>query len=91
MKKQINWDCSKKENELITKIVNRACEGHKVIIKIDLSMDIVATHCNGTKLDLEKFFAFDDFNFYHDIFGIMRYINRTTGKLDNCFLPRCSE
>lgn len=33
----------------------------------------------------------DDFNFAHDVAGIRRRINRTTGKLENYFLPRFAQ
>ena len=55
-----------------------------------LEMDISACHSNGCPLDFEKLLGFDKFNFMHDIVGISSNINRTTGKLKNCFLPRCS-
>jgi hypothetical protein len=54
-------------------------------------MDITATHLNGTPLDLDKFLKFDSPDFGHDIYGIMRFIDRNTGKLTNGFLPRCSK
>ena len=87
---QINFDCKKEDHELISKIVDRVIKEHKSIKKMDLSMDITAVHCNDTKIDLGKLFNADDFNFYHDVFGIMRHIDRRTGKLQDCFLPRCS-
>ncbi len=43
-------------------------------------------------LRLADLLAADDFNFAHDVFGIMRHIDRRTGRLDNHFVPRfCSE
>ncbi len=57
---------------------------------LDLTMDIEAAHCNGCPLDLAKFLAFDDANFSHDLGGIRRHINRETGELGDCFLPRCA-
>lgn len=33
--------------------------------------------------------AADDFNFWHDINGIQRNLDRQTGRLQNRFLPRC--
>lgn len=53
-------------------------------------MDVTACHANGCPLDLEKLLHADAFNFSHDVFGIARYINRNTGKLENCFVPRCA-
>lgn len=51
-------------------------------------MDIDACHSNGCSLQLDKLLNADDANFAHDVFGIRRFIDRTTGKLDGCFLPR---
>lgn len=54
-------------------------------------MTIVAVHINHIELDLIKLLNFDDFNFYHDINGMLKNINIETGKLDNFFMPRCSK
>jgi len=53
-------------------------------------MDIDACHCNGNPLKLQELLEADDFNFGHDVFGIRANIDRTTGKLQNCFVPRYS-
>ena len=53
-------------------------------------MDVTACHANGTKLDLEKLLNFPDFDFLHDVAGIRNCIDRETGKLTKCFLPRCA-
>jgi len=87
----INWNAPKSEHELIGKIVKRAVKELDEIVVMDLNMDVTATHCNGTPLDLEKLLAFDEFNFSHDIYGIMDHIDRTNGKLTRGFLPRCSK
>jgi hypothetical protein len=87
----LNWEITKEENVLIQSIVERAFTHDQISNHLDpmtLQMDITATHCNGTKLDLERFLKSDDFNFIHDIVGIINHINRYTGKLSNCFLPR---
>jgi hypothetical protein len=55
---------------------------------IDADMDICATHLNGCPLKLEELLAADDMNFAHDVFGIRRHIDRTTGELQDCFVPR---
>ena len=52
-------------------------------------MDISATHLH-CPLDLDQLLKFDDFNFAHDITGISFNLDRVTGKLENCFLPRCA-
>jgi hypothetical protein len=51
-------------------------------------MDIAACNANGCKLKLEEFLAAPGFDFIHDVIGIQRHINRETGQLGDCFLPR---
>lgn len=53
-----------------------------------LMMDLEACHSNDCKLKLQELLETDDFNFMHDINGIQHHIDRETGKLVNCFLPR---
>lgn len=56
--------------------------------RINLTMDLTACHANGCPLDFRKLLDFDDFNFAHDVGGISRHIDRSTGALGGCFLPR---
>ena len=88
---EIKFETTKEEDVLISRITQRA----KVLLKIkdvgSLQMDLSATHCNCTPIDFEKLLAFDDFNFSHDIYGIMDTIDRTNGQLTHGFLPRCSK
>ena len=86
----VKFKTTKKSHELISQIVDRASQKFAIEDRMNLFMDITATHCNGTPLDLEKFLGFDDFNFAHDIYGIMNHIDRNTGKISR-FLPRCSK
>lgn len=55
-----------------------------------LLMDLTAADgVNGNlPLDWERLLAADDFNFFHDVGGIRRHMNRFTGKLGNSFTPR---
>ena len=59
--------------------------------RLEMEMDLVATHSNGCPLNFRSLINFDDFNFFHDLVGIQNNINRKTGKLDNHFLPRCAK
>lgn len=88
----INFNCTKEDNDLIRQIVSRAKESYSTenYDQLDMEMDITAAHCNGMPLDLEKFFGFPDFDFFHDIFGIHNHLSRKTGKLGDFFLPRCA-
>lgn len=88
----INWESTKEEFETIAKIAKRANAMAKQLnVKYELmtiNMDISACHLNGCELRLNELLNADNSNFAHDIFGIRANINRKTGKLENCFLPR---
>ena len=83
----IDWNTTKEERLIIFQISSRAVS----LIGADLlttTMDIVAVHLNGCPLDLNELAAADDFSFIHDIEGIARHLDRATGRLQNCFVPR---
>jgi len=42
-------------------------------------------------LDFPRLEEFSDFSFAHDIMGIGRHLDPDTGKIGNCFLPRCAK
>lgn len=86
----INWKATEEDSKLIDAILDRAiAEGHlKPRNRMNTEMDITACHLNGTPLRLADWLAADQFNFAHDLYGIDENMNRETGKLDNCFLPR---
>jgi len=86
----INWKTTKEEDILIRKIVDRATGLYPTLDTMTLDMDITACHLNGNPLRLRELLDADDFNFCHDVIGIVNNINRTNGKLNNCFLPRFS-
>lgn len=91
----INWDISDGDIDLIQKISDRTVKlanTHGMSYSIlDAQMDITAVHLNDVELDLNKLLAFDDGNFGHDVFGIKRHVNRNTGILKDCFLPRSAK
>lgn len=53
-------------------------------------MNLSACHASGNPLDLQRLLDADDFNFAHDVFGIDRHIDRSTGQLLDFFSPRFS-
>lgn len=89
---EIKFDLTRGDRLLIDKIMGRAKELGIIYGSDPLSaeMDLVATHLNGTTLNLLKFFEFNEFNFLHDFLGIRRHLDRKTGKLKDFFLPRCA-
>lgn len=92
---EVSFDCPESDRNLIRAIARRA---HDLYLQhgvdrsaFDIDMDIVATHCNGNPLRLADLLAADDFNFLHDVSKIARYLDRETGKLTDCFMPRFSK
>ena len=98
MNTEISFEIGEEDAKLVDKICDRvvdlllSIEGFNIYVesRIDLEMDIVACHLNGCPLDLKKLLGADNFNLVHDVGGIRRHMNRTTGKLEDCFLPRCA-
>ena len=89
--KTVLFTVSKKDSDLITQIVDRAITAEttpRVIDRLSLTMDLTATHRNGCPLKLKKLLEAKPFDFSHDIYGIMRHLDRETGQLGDCFLPR---
>ena len=94
----LQWTTTKEEVETISKIVDRyTAVLHSLGIpktyqrpRMDVIMDIEATHCNGNPINLRGLLDADDFNFTHDMIGIQNNLDRDTGELQNCFVPRYS-
>lgn len=87
----VNFHPPVQEARLIDEIVERAKKLDFGGDLLSLSMDICACHLNGCPLDLEKLLKADDFNFAHDIVGIFKHMDRKTGQLKDCFLPRSAK
>jgi len=87
----VSFDITPYEMRVIDNIVDRASKEGLTDDVLSLEMDLVATNANGTPLDFDRLLAFDAFNFSHDITGITNYIDRTTGELTRCFVPRCAK
>ena len=88
----LNFKATKEEHMLISAIAKRAVEmaakQGKEYPMMDAVMDINACHSNGCPLKLAELLEAPPFDFAHDVFGIYRHINRQTGQLEDCFLPR---
>ena len=84
-------DFTKEEQKVVDGIVARAAkalrEQGRRLDRASLHMDLSATHAK-CPLRLRELLDADDFNFAHDVFGIMRHMDRSTGELGDCFLPR---
>ena len=86
----MKFTATKEEFDTIGKIMKRALK-HTDREPVNIMLDLEVCHSNGTPLDFDKLLAFDDCNFLHDINGIARHIDRNTGELKDCFLPRCGK
>lgn len=88
----ISFEITEQDRTLIFKIVERfvsyPCADDATIDRGALVMDITATHANGCPMDLARWLAADGFDFNHDVIGIMQHLDRKTGELSSCFLPR---
>ncbi len=77
--------------DIIVKIAERAvrlyAEQGMKIKKLDCMMDI-ETVDDSIGLKLDELLDADLSNFAHDIGGISRHLNRITGELEDCFVPR---
>lgn len=90
----IDWSrLTREETNVIRRIANRA---HDVLKRngcsvrtVYIEMDVSAAHI-ACPIDLEKLESAEDFTFMHDIGGIRRHIDRETGELKDCFVPRCA-
>ena len=92
--KGISWSITKEDAKLSAAIAKRAVEfgaaNNIQVDYVDTEMDITACHCNGCPLDLSKLLNASDADFGHDVFGIRRHLDRSTGELMDCFVPRCA-
>lgn len=88
----MNFIISRPDDELIDQIVKRAknsaASRHIPFDIRTLMMDLTACHANGCALRLDDLLEASEFDFAHDVFGIHKHIDRNTGKLGDCFLPR---
>ena len=85
----VKFSATRYEIEVIRKIADRAVKMYPELSKIDTLMDLEAAH-SSNPLQLSDLLSADDGNFGHDVLGIRQNLNRATGKLENCFVPRYS-
>jgi len=77
---------------LISAICDRALEAWNAetfqnFEKIDIMMDVEFAN-KDCPMDLQKLLDSNGGDFFHDMAGIHRNLNRETKKLENCFVPR---
>lgn len=91
----ISFRTTKSEFNIITQISRRGEYLYKALGDEkpgwNLIMDVTACHANGCRLHLVQFLNGNELDFAHDIVGIYKHLNRKTGKLEDCFVPRFAE
>jgi len=89
----IDWDKStwtKADYKAVKRIIDRAQNEGMNVDRMSTMMDLDA--CNMVcPIDLAKLEGFDTANLMHDLTGIARHLNRETGELGGCFVPRCAK
>lgn len=92
----VSFAATAQERTLVELIAKRVIKQHEELFhhcyedRESLEMDLLATHANGNPMDFERLLDADPFNLLHDVVGIYRHLDRTTGQLNNCFCPRFS-
>ena len=71
-------------NATLIQIANRA-EKLTGIAKINFLLDLSTVNVN---VDWENLLNSADHNFLHDVCGINKHLDRETGELKNCLLPK---
>lgn len=88
----VNWNAPEGDIRLAGQVANRAVkvwrEMGRELDYQQISLDLVACHANGCPMDFAAMLAAGESDFVHDIAGIQRHIDRETGQLRDCFLPR---
>lgn len=83
-----NFEVEKQDKAAIMNVVRNIRNEMPSIDVLTVMMDLTACHANGCPLDLERMQQASADELWHDIHGINRHLDRETGKLLNCFLPR---
>lgn len=91
--KPLEWTLNLAERQLVARIVERYMKaklpGTTKGDRQTITMDLTACHLNAVPLNLERMADWPrDFDVFHDIAGINRHLDRTTGALRDCFVPR---
>jgi len=87
-----NINTSKEDVDLISKIAKRTVKNiyYALSDPMSIMMDLEVVHSENP-LRLREMLEASDDDFFHDIRGIRFNLNKETGKLENCFLPRFSK
>ncbi len=86
---EISFKIDGMDADHMSRVVARVLQERPQTDRMSLVLDLSACHANGMPLDFQAMAdAPRSFDFWHDIHGIQRHIDRETGKLQHCFVPR---
>jgi hypothetical protein len=86
----LNWTMkSDVEYKLLSLIANRISKASGRPY-LDWLMDVELAY-QDCPMRLEGLLNAGDSDFYHDLDGIRNHLNRETGKLEDCFVPRFAQ
>lgn len=71
----------------VAAIARRALVEGLILADAAFEMDLEAADCH-IGIRLRHLLKANDFDFAHDVLGIVKNLNRTTARIDNLFLPR---
>jgi hypothetical protein len=92
----VEFSMGREELELVKQIAERV-EELTAAMQIEgmqydrheLVMDLDAAYTSAGPVNLTRLLESPDADFLHDIYGIRRHIDRASGELTGCFMPRC--
>lgn len=88
----VSFKVTKRESQLIRKIMRRFRmvmeDSGEIFPWIEYEMSLTACHANGTPIKLVELSLASDFDVMHDVCGIHRHIDKATGEIRDCFVPR---
>lgn len=75
--------------EVVHRAVFHYSEFGVVLDPLRLMLDLSAVKSSIPNICFKALLEFEDDDFAHDIFGVIKNLNRETGHLENNFFPRC--
>lgn len=86
------YSATEEEKDIMSQIVDRvlpiAEQLGAVYYKELLIADMDLCHTNAYRIDLDRMLQGNIGDVGHDVFGINKYLDRSTGELTHCFVPR---
>lgn len=85
--KMMDWNSGEEEFVCIIQIADRAVREDSANDFVTVAQDVAQVHWRGCPLRLEDFRDAEDAVFHTEIFRIVHYLDRTSGKLRHGLLP----